>query len=890
MASKSSQVNRTRLRKHEIYVRLIAILGRIGVLRAIKHRIEKAIIVNHADHLFDAEFYKSQLPQEEQDHDPVGHYLKLGSTQGYKPHRLFDIGYYQELSPDMPKGINPLVHHYLVGQRRNRSPCRWFDRQYYLDCNNDVRIAKVDPYTHFLRYGVYEDRSSSARFDPQFYLSNNDDARESGLPALFHFLDVGRAERRLARSLHSETSILSKELMFREPGVVCEELDRDALLENLSRLKRPEKPSSALVDVVIPVYRNFNITLRCIFSVLDAPNSTAFNLVVVDDQSPDQELKKVLTELADHGLIELVRHESNLGFVTSVNDGMKRNPERDIILLNSDTEVYGNWIDRLRATAYCEEKIGTVTPLTNNGTICSYPYFNRENGVPVEIDTHDIDVLACEQNGGAWVLAPTCVGFCTYIKREVIDAIGLFDAETFGVGYGEENDFSLRAQQQGWIDAIAPNVFVYHVGSASFLSDKSSRVARANQLIQKRYPKYHSTVAGYIDWDPVRPYRLAIDRARLKRLMADKNILLVSHNRGGGTERKALENIREHEKDGTSVFRLVVSDNADKYARLVHHTTMALPNLPDFDLRDANGRVMLSKWLKDLEIDEIEIHHLADLWPHSPEVFSRLAEESGIPYRFVVHDYLSICPRINLVDDRHQYCGEPSSEHCNKCLKIRDNEFGAKDIGVWRSRYQAFLASAKSVSVPDEDVKTRLLRYFPDLTVNVEPHDQTSQQPVYPRRRRKTGKIRIGTPGAISPIKGMEVLKRCARYAGQSGIDIEFVVVGYTSDDVSARRAGLEVTGPYSSDSLVDELNKAELDAVFLPSIWPETFSYTLSGALQTGLPIIAFDLGAIANRLKNAQRSSTLPMSLVENPKSIITHILRFVEEQEVQFETAPA
>ncbi len=887
MASNSSHMNRARLRKHEVYVRLIAFLGRSKVLGAIKHRIEKAIIANYADHLFDREFYKSQLSNEHQGSDPLEHYLKTGVKLGFKPHRLFEVDYYKELSPEMPEGINPLVHHYLIGQRRGRSPCRWFDRQYYLDRNNDVRIAKIDPYTHFLRYGVYENRSSSTRFDPQYYLNNNDDARQSGQPALFHFIDVGRVERRPARSFLTDTSIISKQHMFREAEEGADTLDRDTLLKNLSKLKRSAKPSSALVDVVIPVYRNFNITLRCIFSVLTASNQTSFNVVVVDDQSPDLELKKVLTELAAHGLIELIEHETNLGFVKSVNAGMKQNSGRDVILLNSDTEVYGNWIDRLRDVANSDEKISTVTPLTNNGTICSYPYFNQENGVPVEIDTLDIDVLARDLNEGAWIPAPTCVGFCTYIKRKVIEAVGLFDAETFGLGYGEENDFSLRAQQQGWIDAIAPNVFVYHVGSASFLSDKSDRVARASKLIQKRYPKYHSAVAGYIDWDPVRPFRLAIDRGRLRRLKSKRNILLISHARGGGTEKKVLDNIRQHEEEGVSVFRLIVSDQTENAARLVHCSAMALPNLPDFDLRSSTGRAVLIEWLKDLEIEEFEIHHLADLWPQSPDIFSQLAHEAGIAYRFIAHDYLSICPRINLVDDKYRYCGEPSPEHCNRCLKIRGNEFEATDIAEWRSLHHAFLADAESISVPDEDVRARLLRYFPDLTISVDPHDHVAQAPACLRQRGHSDKIRIGVPGAISPIKGLDVLKRCARYAGQNGIGIEFVVVGYTSDDPSARRAGLEVTGPYSSDSLVDELCKAQLDAVFLPSTWPETFSYTLSGALQAGLPIIAFDLGAIANRLRGTENSMTLPVNLFENPGEIVARIAQFVDDKSSSLET---
>ena len=142
-----------------------------------------------------------------------------------------------------------------------------------------------------------------------------------------------------------------------------------------------------------------------------------------------------------------MRNDTNLGFVKTVNRGMRLHEDRDVILLNSDTEVFGDWIDRLYATAGRHPTCGTLTPLTNNGTVCSYPFFADQNDGTLELPFEELDRLAREVNRGEVVDTPTAVGFCMYIKRKLIQEIGCFDDEAFGRGYGEENDFCLRGSE-----------------------------------------------------------------------------------------------------------------------------------------------------------------------------------------------------------------------------------------------------------------------------------------------------------------------------------------------------------------------------------------------------------------------------------------------------------
>jgi GT2 family glycosyltransferase/glycosyltransferase involved in cell wall biosynthesis len=273
-----------------------------------------------------------------------------------------------------------------------------------------------------------------------------------------------------------------------------------------------EQPSTA-VDVVVAAYRGLGATRDCLESVLDARQQSAFEIIVVDDASPEPELSAYLDELAARGAVTLLRNASNLGFVQSVNRAMALHPQRDVVLLNSDTVVANDWLDRLRACAYSGTEIGTVTPFSNNATICSYPVFCADNALPAGFDTAALDRVFKRVNRGKKVAIPTAVGFCMYIKRACLDKIGLFDAERFGKGYGEENDFSLRAEGAGFSNVLCGDTFVYHVGSVSFGAERGvHQESGARQLLQL-HPDYDERVRRFVEADPARELRRAVDAA-----------------------------------------------------------------------------------------------------------------------------------------------------------------------------------------------------------------------------------------------------------------------------------------------------------------------------------------------------------------------------------------
>src|SRR5699024_146988 len=193
--------------------------------------------------------------------------------------------------------------------------------------------------------------------------------------------------------------------------------------------------------------------------------------------------------------------------------------EDDIVLLNSDTLVTKNWLSKLKRCADSDPRIGTITPFSNNAEICSFPELCRENPVPKDIEL--INLAMEEVSLPFYVDIPTGVGFCLYIRRALIDRVGLFDVETFGKGYGEENDFCLRATRAGYRNVLCSHVYVAHVGSCSFGQEKKKLAEKQMAALLKKHPNYAEQVGRFIARDPLKPIRQMI-QTRFQILSASK--------------------------------------------------------------------------------------------------------------------------------------------------------------------------------------------------------------------------------------------------------------------------------------------------------------------------------------------------------------------------------
>ena len=224
-----------------------------------------------------------------------------------------------------------------------------------------------------------------------------------------------------------------------------------------------------------------------------------------------------------------------------------------------------------------------------------------------------------------------------------------------------------------------------------------------------------------------------------------------------------------------------------------------------------------------------------------------------------------------MVDLSGSYCGEPGAAACQTCVDLRGSPAGRVSIQDWRADYARLLSGTAEVKVPNSDAKTRLRTYYPDLTnVRVQPHEPAPEPRPRPENARRPGPLRVAIIGAIGPIKGFDAVLDLARFLRRRPGLGEITLIGYSRDDPALRAQGVTISGPYLNADVDERLEHAEPDLIWIPSLWPETYCYTLSIALRSGRPVAAFDLGAQRSRLLRVDRGHLMPLALARRPKAL--------------------
>jgi len=107
----------------------------------------------------------------------------------------------------------------------------------------------------------------------------------------------------------------------------------------------------------------------------------------------------------------------------------------------------------------------------------------------------------------------------------------------------------------------------------------------------------------------------------------------------------------------------------------------------------------------------------------------------------------------------------------------------------------------------------------------------------------------VGIVGEITYQKGAAIVQALVDILDREALDVRVVVIGAL--DAAHKSPRLAVTGPYKREDLVDIIEAHGVNMLFFPSIWPETFSYVVAELAMLQAPIVAFDLGAPAERLR---------------------------------------
>lgn len=279
--------------------------------------------------------------------------------------------------------------------------------------------------------------------------------------------------------------------VFEAPFTTVDQLDAQALMARL-------RTAPATV-VIIPVHNGGAAVAGCLDAVLERTRGPGVELLVIDDASTDPAIVELLDEHQARGSITLLRFDENRGFTRTVNEGMRWADGRDVILLNSDTEVGPGWWRRLRWVAYSHDRAGTASAVSDHAGTMSIPVPHQHNSWHPRRPWADVAELVAAHMPVWSQEVPAAHGFCMYIRREALDRVGEFDADAFPIGYGEEVDFSQRLLAAGWVNLVAPHVMVRHLRAQSFGADaRRALVENSRAVLRQRYPRLADQVT---DWE-----------------------------------------------------------------------------------------------------------------------------------------------------------------------------------------------------------------------------------------------------------------------------------------------------------------------------------------------------------------------------------------------------
>lgn len=652
---------------------------------------------------------------------------------------------------------------------------------------------------------------------------------------------------------------------------------------------------SNATSIIIPVYNAFDDFVNCIESV-ERHTPIPHELIIINDCSTDDRVKSYLENRRSPNFI-VIHNETNLGYVESVNVGI-RSSKSDVVLLNSDTIVTSRWLEKLKYAAYYAENVGTVTPLSNAAGAFSVPNSGEVNEIPCSLGIEGMAKLVENISRRVYPAVPTGNGFCMYIKRGLINEIGLLDSIRFKRGYGEENDFCMRALKAGWINIIDDSTYIYHKRSASFSDEKNDLITRNRAVLDKLHPEYTKLVKDAFNSEEIKRIRstvaLSLESVEVKHLDT-KRILYVLHDGSGGTPNtnKDLMSYVEAEYDC-----FVLTSNKKKIT-LFEYKDSVFSMIKSWDLKEEWEITKTTRddfreiYLEILVQWDISLVHIRHLLAHTFDI-AFLANKMGRKIILSFHDFYFICPTIHLLDNNYTYCSGACTEGMGNCSPpsswiLNPPVLKHNWVYVWRGLVEELFKVCDAFVTTSQSTKDVYVKIYPNLSdhdfriiehgrdniVEFEPDDDFHSEPI------PGEPIKILVPGNIGMNKGAEFIQQLKKIDTENKLEIHFL----GNIQSSLKEYGI-VHGPYQRHEFSDRVKDIKPSFVGIFSIWPETYCHTLTEAWQCRIPVLASKIGTIEERINNTGCGWFIDFSNPQESYKRIIEISGNIEEYRIMIE----
>jgi glycosyltransferase involved in cell wall biosynthesis len=333
--------------------------------------------------------------------------------------------------------------------------------------------------------------------------------------------------------------------------------------------------------------------------------------------------------------------------------------------------------------------------------------------------------------------------------------------------------------------------------------------------------------------------------------------IVFDHNMGGGANQYRRALIDERLTAGSAVLLCTYN-----LPTLDYRLTLMRPE-GDEEVFRAASFLSVEEMLDSPRIEELFLNSPVsfDEPLHFAEWLATMrARHAKLRLTVAVHDYFAVCPSFVLLNADGRYCGIPDLAECAACMKRHQASYVSlsppTEIPPWRAVWGRCLQAADEVRCFSNSTRQLLQRAYPGLDperISVMPH-RVDYRPARRPRLDHAAPLVVGIIGQISAQKGALVVRELVALLARDQPEARVVVIGTL--DVALKSDRLRVTGAYRQEDLVDLIESNGVNMCFFPSICPETFSYVTEEMIRLDLPIVAFDLGAPGERLRDYGRA----------------------------------
>lgn len=847
--------------------------------------------------LFDEEFYLSTYQDvKNAGVDPVKHYVKSGSKENRNPSSDFDTKFYVNENPSVKYlDTNPLVHYITQGREQNLrtnddildlktnlvseetetlhsskeggSDYKTVDHHvtYNKDYikRNKVKL-KVESFSkHHLKGWLVSLKDKKAVLE--FNLLVNDvllcqvksDKPRGDLKR--HNLSEGLGGFRLDLSEAISDGVFDRAVNKISAYNLEDELMFEYFIKHTGDVHvRPKNYFSLSYDtaVIVPIYNAYEDVVTCV-KRLERYTPLGTEVLLINDASTDKKVFELLDDLSSDKLnFKIIHNSENLGFTKTVNKGINLCSNKNVIILNSDARVTPRWFEGMTDAASTGDDIATVTAMSDRAGAFSAPNIGNDNDLPDGVSEENYALAFRRYSMGIYPTVPTGNGFCMFIQRKCLNEIGGLDVEAFPRGYGEENDFCMRARKHGWRNIIDDRTYVFHDRSKSFGGEKSELMKAGRKVIDERYPDYGKAIQFYSKSNSMNVirYRARVAMNSVMKSSFRPRVMYVVSTKTGGTpqtNRDLMMSLYDTVEpwlmhcDAQVMTLYKVGAKEDQVIEQHHLSEIVEP----YTHKSSEYDRVIKEWLVRYDFTMAHIRHL--VW-HSLNL-PKIIKDSGAKVIMSFHDYYVASPSVKLIDPYN----DPKSK--NHKLAPLWTEYDTPDSRdewnkQWRGMFADSLNYCDGFVTTSKSAKDTVLEYveldssIPFVVINHGRDFESFRNPNFDNI--PSNIIKILVPGNIDKNKGLDVIHKLLELDSRDKLQIH--ILGNCSEVFNNDKVINH--GTYDRKdfiNIVDKINP-HISAIF--SVWNETWCHTLTESWASGIPAIVFNFKTLADRIQTTQ------------------------------------